>query len=64
MSYSKDLNAGGFCFRLCATCLILSPTLGIASAITGNPGLGSLALGALAIAGLAFVVGLIIRIWE
>src|SRR5205085_2977819 len=64
MSNSTDMNAGGFCFRLFATCLVLSPTLGIASAITGNPGLGSMALGALAIGGVSLIVGIIIRIWE
>jgi hypothetical protein len=64
MSYSKEMNAGAFCFKLCVTCLILSPTLGIASAVMREPGLGSFALLLLAVAGVSFVAGLIIRIWE
>jgi hypothetical protein len=60
----SDINAGGFCFRLCATCVILSVTLGIALAITHNPSLGSLALMLLVVSGVSFVAGVIIRIWE
>ena len=51
-------------FKVFGTGLILSPALGIASAVTGIRELGNFALLALAVAGVALVIGLLALIWE
>ena len=51
-------------FKIFATGLVLAPVLGIATGVTGDPLFGRLAVFALIVAGLALVVGIIVRIWE
>ena len=62
MADSKGSTSSWF-FRVFGTCLILSPTCGIASAVSGSSELGGLALVLLAGAGLSLVAGIIAVIW-
>lgn len=53
-----------FFFKVFGTGLVLSPALGIASAITGSRELGGMALMCLLGAGAALVIAIILVIWE